>query len=240
MAWREGTELSIGRKRRGKSLFLLLLFISIFMIAGVYWYGSHWTGNGASPEGYGQKEKTQVIPSTAVPYANHQESTEVKGIKITVKDTILAPDSDEPFSLYAILSDGKEEALPVAKVKLELSDPALGSLTEEGVLKISPQAKTGAILTIRAVYGNVAGEAKILIRSALEETVSVDENGTVYVTNLDDPVIVVNKERKRARSRSKGDGTGTKGNSHGAGKWHRIGLTRDEGEHHSSGIGGGQ
>lgn len=199
MAWREGTEVSIGRKRRGKSLFLLFLLSCVFMIAGVYWYGSHWTGNGASPESYGQKEKTQGIPTTTSPYANHQETTEVKGIKITVKDTILAPNSDEPFSLYAILSDGKEEALPVAKVNLELNDPALGSLTEEGVLKISPQAKTGDILTIRAVYGNVVGEAKILIRSSLEETVSVDEKGTAYVTNLDDPVIVVNKERNLPR-----------------------------------------
>ncbi|CCQ93382.1 putative Serine-type D-Ala-D-Ala carboxypeptidase [[Clostridium] ultunense Esp] len=188
----------MSKKRKRYRFFEVLLFLLIgaFFFLLFYGWGVHFIGKGASPdrekpEGEAPLEQDMSFGDTSSP----AKPAEVEGLEIRADHGFLPPGGEEKLTLVATFADQRQEQIDSEGINYEMMDPNLGSIRKGGIVRVSPEAKTGDVLTVKAAYKGKIAEIQLMVRYSLEDTIKVDQTGKAVVTNLDDPVILVNKER---------------------------------------------
>jgi zinc D-Ala-D-Ala carboxypeptidase len=80
-------------------------------------------------------------------------------------------------------------------LRISSSNPAVISIDSNGSLQAASSAKTGEQAEITVQYESIIQKISIKVKAALQDTVSVNAQGTAVVTNANEPTVVVNKQR---------------------------------------------
>lgn len=131
-------------------------------------------------------ETDEADPVEQTPVQGEQAGDELNGEQIT------AAFSNLPNEL--ILAPNSILDLQIEGAKYSTTNPALLSINEEGKLQVATDAPTGQHALVTISLGEQIKEIEIKIKYALADTI-VDVNGVATITNPDDLVVLVNKER---------------------------------------------
>ena len=126
------------------------------------------------------------------------QNKNIEQISFAQESVVIAPGATYKPVLYGATKKGDQLDLTGTQgVAYTSSDPDVLTVSEDGTISVAAKAPTGSSVNVTAAYGEWQAQMTFKVKYSLEDTVRM-VNGRPMVTNMDDPVVVVNKKRELA------------------------------------------